>query len=375
MNRSQKGWTRIAFGDVVQLSKERSKNPEVEGLRRYVGLEHLKPGDLKIRRWGDITDGTTFTNVFRPGQVLFGKRRAYQRKVAVADFSGVCSGDIYILEPNSKNLISELLPFICQTDAFFDHAVGTSAGSLSPRTNWKSLATYEFLLPPLDEQRRIAEVLQGIQTCVETCRLAYEKAFRIRVKMCMNISRFAASSSGSECHSVESAFECLDSRRVPLNESQRNENRGNTPYYGATGQVDTVGDYIFDESLILVAEDGGPFNEFDEKPVAYAIHGKSWVNNHAHVLRPRNSQMMTWLLMNLMHCDLRRFTTGTTRGKLNKEQLFQVPIWIPDTQIVRVHEYAFMGLGVALEKLERRINNLQDLHSVLIRSTLGEGNQ
>jgi len=158
-------WTKVAFGDVVQLSKKRSKTPEADGLERYVGLEHLEPGDLKIRRWGDITDGKTFTNVFRAGQVLFGKRRDYQRKVAVAGFSGVCSGDIYVLETKGKDLLPELLPFLCQTDAFFNHAVGTSAGSLSPRTNWKSLATFEFALPPLEEQRRIAEVLLAAECC------------------------------------------------------------------------------------------------------------------------------------------------------------------------------------------------------------------
>ena len=101
--------------------------------------------------------GTTFTSIFRPRQVLFGKRRPYLRKVAVADFSGVCSGDIYVLESkNGKYLLPEILPFICQTDAFFEHAISTSAGSLSPRTNWQSLATYEFALPPLREQRQIA---------------------------------------------------------------------------------------------------------------------------------------------------------------------------------------------------------------------------
>ena len=154
-----KNWTRVAFGDVVRLSKERSRDPDAEGFARYVGLEHLEPGDLKIRSWGDVADGTTFTSVFRPGQVLFGKRRAYQRKLAVAEFSGVCSGDIYVFEPANDQLMPELLPFVCQTDAFFEHAIGTSAGSLSPRTNWKSLATYEFALPPLEEQRRIAGVL------------------------------------------------------------------------------------------------------------------------------------------------------------------------------------------------------------------------
>ena len=156
---NKSGWTRVAFGDVVRLSKERAKDPEAEGYQRIVGLEHIDPGDLRIRRWADIADGTTFTSVFKPGKVLFGKRRAYQRKVAVADFAGVCSGDIYVLEPSSDALMPELLPFICQTDAFFDHAVGTSAGSLSPRTNWKSLASFEFLLPPIQEQVRLVEVI------------------------------------------------------------------------------------------------------------------------------------------------------------------------------------------------------------------------
>src|SRR5688572_14514848 len=150
---SRKGWTRVAFGDVVRLSRERSNNPEGDRLERYVGLEHLDPGDLKVRRWGNVSGGTTFTNVFRAGQVLFGKRRAYQRKVAVANFDGVCSGDIYVFEPKDPDvLLPELLPFLCQTDGFFEHAVGTSAGSLSPRTNWTQLAKYEFALPPLDEQ-------------------------------------------------------------------------------------------------------------------------------------------------------------------------------------------------------------------------------
>lgn len=154
------GWRRVKFGDVVRLSKARSKDPMADGIERYVGLEHLEPGDLRIRSWGSVADGVTFTSVFQPGQVLFGKRRAYQRKVAVADFSGVCSGDIYVLETkDAQVLLPELLPFICQTDAFFDHAVGTSAGSLSPRTNWTSLADFEFALPSMEAQKLILSVL------------------------------------------------------------------------------------------------------------------------------------------------------------------------------------------------------------------------
>ena len=175
------GWRRVKFGDVVRLSKARSKDPLADGIERYVGLEHLEPGDLRIRRWGSVADGVTFTSVFQPGQVLFGKRRAYQRKVAVADFSGVCSGDIYVLETkDAQVLLPELLPFICQTDAFFDHAVGTSAGSLSPRTNWTSLDHFEFALSPIDEQKRLVELLGSIAALEEELRIAEHEADRLQ---------------------------------------------------------------------------------------------------------------------------------------------------------------------------------------------------
>lgn len=161
------GWQRVKFGEVVRLNKETCKDPEAAGINRVIGLEHLEPGDLRVRSWADVADGTTFSNRVRPGQVLFGKRRAYQRKVAVADFDAICSGDIYVFETaDQTQLLQELLPYICQTDSFFEYAVGTSAGSLSPRTNWKSLAAYEFALPPLEEQRRMIITLNALAELV-----------------------------------------------------------------------------------------------------------------------------------------------------------------------------------------------------------------
>jgi len=156
------GWKRVRFGDVVANLNE-TCDPEAEGLDRFIAMEHLEPGSLHVREWGNVADGTTFNRRCRPGQVLFGKRRAYQRKVAVAEFEAVVSGDIYVFAPkDSKKLIPEFLPFLCISDRFFEHAVGTSAGSLSPRTNWSSLATFEFELPPLDQQRRLAEILWAV---------------------------------------------------------------------------------------------------------------------------------------------------------------------------------------------------------------------
>ena len=152
----------LKFGDVVHLNTDHVADPLTVGIERYVGLEHITPEGLHIHSWGLVAEGITFTNYFKPGQVLFGKRRAYQRKVAVAEFAGVCSSDIYVFESKDlKVLLPELLPFICQTESFYEYAVGTSAGSLSPRTNWKQLANYEFPLPPINAQRRIADLLRA----------------------------------------------------------------------------------------------------------------------------------------------------------------------------------------------------------------------
>jgi len=154
------GGKMVKCGEVAKNANLVERAPEANGIERIVGLEHIEPGSLHIRLWDSIEEGTSFTRKFVPGQTLFGKRRAYQRKVAYADFEGICSGDILTFEPkNKKMLLPELLPFICQSEAFFNHALDTSAGSLSPRTGWTALKNFEFALPPLDEQKRIVEIL------------------------------------------------------------------------------------------------------------------------------------------------------------------------------------------------------------------------
>lgn len=167
------GWRWTRFGDVVREMRKTTKDPESDGFTRIVGLDHLDSESLPLRRWNelaDLPDGTSFTRIFRAGQVLFGKRRAYQRKVAVADFDGVCSSDILVFEPATDALLPEFLPFLVQSDGFFDHALGTSAGSLSPRTKWQELARFEFPLPPAPQQRLRVELLAAADAARERLR-------------------------------------------------------------------------------------------------------------------------------------------------------------------------------------------------------------
>jgi type I restriction enzyme S subunit len=159
LNIDRSTWKRVRFGDVVVSVNDAVKDPGSAGIEHVIAMEHLNPRELKVTRWGSISDGTTFTRRVKPGQTLFGKRRAYQRKVAYAEFDAICSGDILVFEAKPDRLLPELLPFLVMSDGFFDYALGTSAGSLSPRTRWSDLAKYEVDVPPLDEQKRIAELL------------------------------------------------------------------------------------------------------------------------------------------------------------------------------------------------------------------------
>jgi type I restriction enzyme S subunit len=169
------GWRWVKFGDIAREVSESTRTPIEDGFERYVGLEHFEPDSLSLKRWGMIEkDNPTFTKVFHAGQLLFGRRRAYQRKAAIVDFDGICSGDIIVIEALPKLLLPDLLPFVVQSDGFWDNAIHTSAGSLSPRTKWANLAAYEFPLPPLDEQSRIAAILWAVEEAIEAQLLAIE---------------------------------------------------------------------------------------------------------------------------------------------------------------------------------------------------------
>jgi type I restriction enzyme, S subunit len=160
-------WRQVKFNEVSYCKEKHSKNPFDDGLTRFVGLENLNGETGKIQGFGKIEDGTTFTKVFSKGDILFGKRRVYLRKVAVADFDGICSGDILVFKSKNDVILEELLPLIVTSPSFTDYAISNSSGSLSPRTKWKHLANYEFSLPPLSDQKQIAALFLSLEAAVE----------------------------------------------------------------------------------------------------------------------------------------------------------------------------------------------------------------
>ncbi len=163
------GWQWVTFGDIAKQLKE-DADPESGELERYVAGEHMNTDDLRIRSWGTIGDGylgPAFHRRFRVGQILYGSRRTYLRKVAIADFDGICANTTFVIEAKSDVIYPDLLPFIMQSEGFTEHSIRNSKGSVNPYINWKDIASYQFPLPPLDEQRRIAEILWAAEETSE----------------------------------------------------------------------------------------------------------------------------------------------------------------------------------------------------------------
>lgn len=157
--------------DQLAINVKEKKKPTEEDRHHYIGLEHLDSGSLTVSRWGADVAPKGEKLLMKKGDVLFGKRRAYQKKVAIAPFDGIFSAHGMVLRPNEEIIDRSFFPLFISSDYFLDAAIALSVGSLSPTINWKDLARLEFTLPPLPKQRELAEVLWAI----ENTRTAYQR--------------------------------------------------------------------------------------------------------------------------------------------------------------------------------------------------------
>ena len=153
---------KVRFGDVVsevKLNVDRSCNPYAH----YVAGDHMDSEDLTIHRYGNFaTDdvGPAFTRIFKPGQILYGSRRTYLKKVAVASFEGICANTTFVLESKDESVFdNRLLPFVILSDKFTQWSISHSKGSTNPYVLFSDLASFEFTLPPIEEQRVLADKL------------------------------------------------------------------------------------------------------------------------------------------------------------------------------------------------------------------------
>ena len=360
-----KGWRYVKFGDVVDNMNETTKDPEAIGLDHVVGLDHMDPESLPLKRWDNLADlheGTSFTRVFRAGQVLFGKRRAYQRKVSLPDFDGICSGDILVFQPKNAELIPEFLPYLVQSDGFFDHALGTSAGSLSPRTKWQELAKYEFALPPIAEQRRMAELIFLIDKTIvsyEAIDLGIlESALVTKWLNDSTISNFAMDLKDL----VQNGIVELGRGDV-ISKKDIDETPGDFPVYSSAqqddGKIGSYGKYMFDEELITWSIDGGGY-------IFHRPKHKFSVTNIGGYLRILMQERISYQYLAVVLKELHRREKFDWQNKAHPSVLQKkykgIPVPSIDIQNILVEKIASI-------QLLRSKNNLNVLHLKQIRKS------
>ena len=166
-----------------------------------------------------------------------------------------------------------------------------------------------------------------------------------------------------ESYAISEITDCLDRRRVPITSNERI--RGEYPYYGANGIQDYVAGYIFDGEFVLLAEDGGHFNDFATEPIAQYASGKIWVNNHAHILQTKCNTR--FLFYSLVHKDIRNYINNPSRGKLNQEDMQGIVIDVPcKEEQERIVDF-MLKIDQSIDAKLNTLNRLVDLKKGLLQ--------
>jgi len=318
---------RVKF-EAIAINSVAKKKPTADDAAHYIGLEHIDPGCFVVSRWGGDVAPIGDKLLMKKGDVLFGRRRAYQRKVAIAPFDGIFSAHGMVLRPKTDVVDEKFFPFFIASDQFMNEAIRISVGGLSPTINWGTLKNCEFDLPPMDEQKKLAELLWAANDLKES----YKKAIIATDEMLKAKFREYISGVDVEVRPFGELSESLDGRRIPVKSGDRKA--GVYPYYGASGVVDYVDSYIFDEEILLVSEDGANLTA-RTTPIAFSVSGKCWVNNHAHVVKFQEKATQKFVEYYIELTDISPYITGTAQPKLNKEKLNRIPIPLPPLSLQR----------------------------------------
>jgi type I restriction enzyme, S subunit len=206
----------------------------------------------------------------------------------------------------------------------------TRQGASRYKLTKASLIRLLCVLPPPAEQRAIASALSDVDALLAKLDQLIAKKRDLKQAAMQQLltgeTRLPGFSGEWEVRRLGDIADCLDNLRLPLNESQRNKMRGDIPYCGANGVLDFVDDYVLDDDVILIAEDGGYFDEFATRPIAYRMSGKCWVNNHAHILKAKTGHDQCLMFYLLVHKDIQSFLASGTRAKLNKSEMNKIEL-------------------------------------------------
>ena len=361
------GWRIVKFGDVAQEVKASTKDPLGEGIERYIGLEHIDPESLRLARYGLIAeDNPTFTKKFSAGDILFGRRRAYLKKAAVADFDGICSGDITVIAPKGEDLVPDLLPFIVQSEPFFDWAVKHSAGGLSPRTKFKSLAEFEFPLPPRPRQEEMLSILYAAERVVQSSENLIKSLNKYQSKILARM--FRGQHPVEEINLVFNKIKLEKIVELAYGKSPKDikDNSGKNKIYGTGGEVGFTNKKLSDGPSIIIGRKGTL-----DKPIF--VQNDFWAIDTTYYCKNLSKNIdLKWLYYYLCAINLKKYDESSGVPSLLRSTLYKISLNVPSKE----DQSLYVALNEKLDSLRisqtSYLDNLRSLRGKIIVKYLSE---
>lgn len=382
------GWRLVKFGELAESITERVDDPKAAGVEVYVGLEHLDPDTTKIGRFGTPEDVDSTKLRFYPGDVIYARRRAYQRKLGVAEVVGICSAHALVLRARPEVCLPGFLPYFLQSDQFHERALSISVGSLSPTINWKTLVVQEFVLPPIAEQRQIIALLNQLDKLVSSCELAQDRL--IKLQLC----KFEQLVHEAEC-SINPLCDVADIYRGYSFSGRDYVSDGGINFL-TLASVERGGGYkpntlklidaevrekhkVVKGDLLVANTDLTPTRQFIGRP--FLVPGNLGICAFSHHLTrvlPLDPSLNEWLYWELQSAQARQVITSSSRGStvimLDNKRFNSLKIRIPNASSRRsildlMQAFDILRRNLAMECQSSALLRKSILNSILTGST------
>ena len=381
----KKGWEIKKLGDVCVFENgDRGVNYPSKKHRTTIGIPfinagHLTSNGLDIESMDYISRerfNLLGAGKIQKGDILFCLRGSLGKFARVQEFTeGAIASSLIIVRAKSS-VTSEFLMAYFDSKICADMISDFRNGAAQPNLSANNLKNFDIPLPSLSEQKGIVAILDEAFATVDKAKQNAQRNLQNAKELFESYQSniFTKSKSNWEEKTLNQISENLDSKRKPVTKSQRTE--GSIPYYGASGIVDYVEDYLFDENLLCISEDGANLLA-RTYPIAFSISGKTWVNNHAHILRFKNSVTQKFVELYMNSIKLDPYVSGMAQPKLNQAMLNKIPIPFPPQKEQQTIVLKLDALSLETQKLEtiyqKKLDDLEELKkSILQKAFSGE---
>ena len=365
LNVNKSTWTLTKIGDLAKDISIRVDNPGLSEYNRFVGLGNFISGDIKIKTWESTENLASSAKAFQAGDILFARRNAYLRRASLVDFDGCCSGDAFVLRENKEKVIPGFLVFLMNSNALWNFANSNAAGTMSKRVKWRDLAEYEFLLPPKDQQAKLAKLLWAMDEVIER----ENEVLSLNEKLFLSYSKSIFSEGNGNQKDLMN-LGVLTMGQSPAG-CTYNKNGLGMPFlqgnaeFGVKNpthmQHTTAPRKIVQANTILISV-RAPVGDLNIANREYCI-GRGLAG-----LYIENEYLRDYVYNFLKYAryELERNSTGSTFKAINKDTLSSQKCVIPDDAVLKDNSNKLNSILIATDLLSNKINKSKSLQKSLI---------